>query len=275
LTGDLHCHTKKSDGSLEPEALVNLAAKLSLSCIAITDHDTMDGIASAQKEAARVGLRLLPGIEVSSFDYRQGKKVHILCYLPQKPQPLLDFCNETLLRRNKATLEMIEKVSTRYPIDIETVRKYADGCPALYKQHILLALMDMGYSMSVFGELYTSLFSSKAGGWALIQSKLPDVREAFKLVKETGGAAILAHPGVYGNFDIIGELCEMGLDGIEVWHPRQSENDTQRAFEAAENYHLIRTGGSDFHGMNSSKINPLGTRTTESGELAKLLETFG
>lgn len=275
MNGDLHCHTKKSDGSLQPDALVDLAAKLSLSCIAITDHDTMDGTVQAKAHADLLGIRLLPGIEVSSFDYKEGKKVHLLCYLPKRPQPLLDFCSKTLFLRNKATIEMIEKVSTRYPIDVETVKKYADGCPALYKQHILLALMDMGYSMSVFGELYSSLFSSKAGGWALVQSKLPDVREAFKLVKETGGVAVLAHPGVYGSFGIIEELCEMGLDGIEVWHPRQNENDTRRALEAAEKYHLIRTGGSDFHGMSSSKVNPLGTKTTESEDLAKLLETFG
>lgn len=253
--------------------MVDLAARLSLPCIAITDHDTMDGVAAAKKHAENLSIKILPGIEVSAYDYRHGKKAHILCYLPKKPQPLLDLCKETLLLRNNATLEMIEKVKTRYPIDVDTVKKYAKGCPSLYKQHITLALMDMGYSLSVFGELYTSLFSSKTG-WAYVEFKQPDVREVIKLVKETGGAAVLAHPGVYDSFDEIDELCQMGLDGIEVYHPRQSESDTRRALEAAEKHSLIRTGGSDFHGMTASKVNPLGTKVTESGELAKLLEIF-
>lgn len=274
MKGDLHCHTKNSDGSLSPEALVDLAARLTLSCIAVTDHDTMNGVVAAEERAVQAGITLLPGIEISSYDYVHHKKVHILCYLPKKPQALLELCRETLRRRTNASLRMIEKIAARYPIDVETVKKYADGSAAIYKQHIAYALMDRGYSLSIFGELYSSLFSAKSGGWALVESKVPDFHEAFTLAKETGGAVVLAHPGVYQNFDIIEELCEMGLDGIEVWHPRQTETDTKRALEAATQHHLIRTGGSDFHGMSASKVTPLGTRTAEDDELASLITRF-
>ncbi|HEX2938332.1 MAG TPA: PHP domain-containing protein, partial [Ruminiclostridium sp.] len=88
------------------------------------------------------------------------------------------------------------------------------------------------------------------------------------------GAAVLAHPGVYGNFDIIEELCGLGLDGIEVWHPRQSDDDTKRALEASKRFNLIRTGGSDFHGMCSSKVTPLGTKTAEDSDFQKLIQLF-
>jgi phosphoribosyl 1,2-cyclic phosphate 1,2-diphosphodiesterase len=274
LSGDLHCHTIKSDGSLEPCRVVDLAAKLSLPCVAVTDHDTMDGVGSALARAADTGVRVIPGIEVSSYDFLHGKKVHILCLLPKKTDALLELCSQTLRDRTKASLEMAEKVGTRYPIDAETVKKYAGHSAAVYKQHIMLALMNAGYSLSVFGELYSTLFSPK-DGWAFVKAPLPDVRGVLRLVKETGGAAILAHPGVYGNFDIIGELCGMGLDGIEVWHPRQSQDDTLRAFEAAQRFGLIRTGGSDFHGMCASRLTELGARQTESSELEKLLCRFG
>lgn len=273
MKGDLHCHTKISDGSLKPEALVDLAARSKLPCIALTDHDTMNGVKAAAERAKEKSITFIPGIEVSTYDYKHEKKVHILCYNPQKTDALLELCGETLRRRTKASLEMIEKVSTRYPIDLETVKIYAKGSAAIYKQHIVLALMDMGFSLSVFGDLYTSLFSSKKG-WARVDTVLPDVHEAFKVVKETGGVAVLAHPGVYGNFDIIDDLCDMGLDGIEVWHSRQSEEDTKEAYEATQKHKLLRTGGSDFHGMCASKVTPLGAKTIEDEQLDALLKRF-
>lgn len=274
LSGDLHCHTTISDGSMKPDRIVELAAQMEIHCIAVTDHDAMDGIETAQNRGAEVGVHVLAGLEVSTYDYLHGKKVHLLCLLPKKPSVLLELCRETLKRRHAATLEMIARMRRHYPIDVQTVRRYAPQTKALCKQHIMLALVDMGYSLSVFGELYKTLFAPKTG-WALVETHLPDTRDAIRLIKETGGAAILAHPGVYGNFDIIEELCRLSLDGIEVFHSRQSEKDTARARAAADRFGLIRTGGSDFHGMISSRINPLGSKQTEDGELAKLLERFG
>lgn len=273
MSGDLHCHSYFSDGSMKPAHIVELAARLKLACIAIADHDTMNGVNEAVSCSAETGVKVVPGIEVSTYDYIHKKKVHLLCYLPKNPRRLLEMCGETLKKRTAASLKMAEKVSERFPLTIDVVKRYASKSSAVYKQHIAMALMEMGYSMSVFGELYQSLFSSK-NGWALVEFDQPDPRDAIRLIKETGGAAVLAHPGVYGNFDIIAELCDLGLDGIEVWHPRQSKEDTQKALEAAERFKLIRTGGSDFHGMCASKITPLGARLTENCELEKLLERF-
>ncbi|MFO7160069.1 MAG: PHP domain-containing protein [[Clostridium] cellulosi] len=273
MSGDLHCHSCLSDGSMEPSNIVDLASRLNINCIALTDHDTMDGIPEAVRLSKSAGVKVIPGMEVSAYDYDHDKKVHLLCYMPKKPEHLLEMCRETLAKRTEATLKMIERVSSRYPVTPEIVKRYAGKSKALYKQHISMALMDMGYSMSVFGDLYRSLFS-KRNGWALIEFELPDFRDVIRLIKEAGGAAVLAHPGVYDNFEIISELVELGLDGIEVWHPRLSDEDTKRAYEAAERFHLIRTGGSDFHGMTSSKVTPLGTKLAETDELDKLLERF-
>jgi len=271
MKGDLHCHTKISDGSMLPEDVVEYAARIGLDCLAITDHDTMAGVAIATVRAENYGIHIIPGMEVSTFDYKHNKKVHILCYNPSHPQMLMELCDNTLKLRREAAIKMINKVAKKYPVDIKTVKKYALGSTAIYKQHIAMALTDMGYSLAIFDELYWDLFSSKKG-WAYVETKLPDTREALSLIKEADGLAVLAHPGVYGNFDIIAELCGMGLDGIECFHPRQSAADEKVAIEAACSHGLLKTGGSDFHGMFTTSVNPLAARSTPEQELISFFE---
>lgn len=273
MSGDLHCHSAKSDGSLQPSKLVELAAKLNIPTIAVTDHDTMAGVAEAQKRAKELSLEVIPGIELSTYDYKHKRKLHLLCYYPKKTDELLNLCGETLKKRSDATLKMFEKVKEKYPMTLNDLKYYSHGSMAFYKQHIIAALLDMGYTISIFGDLFKELFSPK-DGWAYVGFKMVDSREAIKVVKATGGAAVLAHPGVYGNFDIIEELASMGLDGIEVSHPRQSKEDCKKAEEAAERFKLIKTGGSDFHGMNSSRVCPLGVCRTEDDQLKLLRSRF-
>ncbi len=260
---------------MEPSGLVRLAARLGLPCVALTDHDTMDGVEPAREAGRACGVEVLPGIEISAFDFAHGKKVHLLCYFPKRPQALLELCAETRERRTEATLRMAEKVARRFPITPEDVRLCAGPSASLYKQHIMLALMQRGYTLSVFGELFDELFSARKNGWAREEFAYPDIRDALRLAVESGGAPVLAHPGVYGNFEIIGELSKQGLAGIEAHHPRQSPEDTRRALEAARECGLICTGGTDFHGATASKATPLGTRLTEEAELARLFARFG
>lgn len=273
LSGDLHCHTIKSDGSMTPESLVGLAARLSIPDIAVTDHDTMAGVGEAIQCGKAVGVNVIPGIEMSTYDYKNNRKLHLLCYYPKKTDAISEICAKTLKNRTDAVLKMLEKVATKYPINLDILKKYAEGSCAYYKQHIILALMDMGYSLSVFGDLFRELFSSK-DGWAYVGFKTIDPRDALKAVKESGGAAVLAHPGLYDNFDVIEELVSLGLDGIEVNHPRMTKEECLKAYEAAVKFNLIRTGGSDFHGMNASLINPLGTAQIEDSQLKLLKERF-
>ena len=271
VLGDLHCHTKISDGSMTPEELVDYAARAGLDCLAVTDHDSMAGLPLARQRAKERGIRLIPGLEVSTFDHRHGKKVHLLCYAPQRTGDLKALCDETLHSRYKGSLASIEKIAKKYPIDLSAVERYSAGSTTIYKQHISMTLASMGYSTSVFGDLFKELFSAKSG-WARVDPEYPDTFEAMKIIKETGGIAVLAHPGVYDNFDIIGQLCDLGLDGIEVNHPRQSEAAGKAAFEAARENRLIMTGGSDFHGLNSARINPLASRTAPEDSLDQLMK---
>lgn len=269
VQGDLHCHTRFSDGSLQPEALVDYAARLGLDCIAVTDHDTMSGVRRAKERGKARGVAVIPGVEVSTLDKESGRKAHLLCYLPQNPRPLLELCDETLRKRQQASLSIIEKLSARYPIDRETVDAYTAG-GVIYKQHIMAALMDMGYSLSLYGELYDELLSPKRG-WAYAEPTYPEPIEALKLIKETGGIAVLAHPGVYTSWGLIEGLCCEGLDGIEVNHPRQKIEDCERAALVAKEKALLPTGGSDFHGLYGSRVNPLANRTAPADTVKLLL----
>lgn len=273
MRGDMHCHTRVSDGSMTPAELIDYAARIGLDCVAVTDHDSMTAIGSAQARADERGILLIPGIEVSTFDYKHGKQAHLLCYWPSAPESLLALCRETLRSRDEAALAITEKLSAKYPVDIQTVKQYSDGSDAVYKQHIVMALAQMGFTTSIFGELFRELFSAKTG-WARVDPKYPDTREAMRLIREAGGLSVLAHPGVYGNFDLIGELCDMGLQGVEACHPRQSPEDEKAAFEAASRYHLIPTGGSDFHGMFSARVTPLAARMAPTESLNMLVKQF-
>jgi predicted metal-dependent phosphoesterase TrpH len=164
---------------------------------------------------------------------------------------------------------MIEKVTTKYPIDVEMVMRYAKNSSCIYKQHICAALMDMGYTTTVIGELYRELFSKN--GWARAPLIYEETRDIIEILTASGGISVLAHPGVYNNFDIIDELCEKGLSVIEVWHPRQNEQETAKALQKAEQKRLLKTGGSDFHGAYTSRANTLGSRVTPNNELSKLI----
>ncbi|ADU28233.1 PHP domain-containing protein [Ethanoligenens harbinense] len=271
MRGDLHCHTRVSDGSMRVEELAAYAVRIGLDCLAVTDHDSMDGVARAQKAAAGTGLRVIPGLEISAYDHVRGKKVHLLCYAPPKPDELLALCAETLRDRERASLAMIEKVRARYPVSEEAVRACAAESNAVYKQHILAALMDMGFSLAMFGELWTACFSHSKGGFALVETHYPDARDAVRVAKSSGGLVVLAHPGLYRNFDILDELCALGLDGIEAHHPFHSEADEQTALEAAAHHGLVVTGGSDFHGYYRSRVNPLFKKGLEGDELDRFL----
>lgn len=270
MKGDLHCHTRVSDGSMRVEELVAYAARIGLDVLGVTDHDSMAGVERALKAAAHTGVRVVPGLEISTMDHVHGRKVHLLCYEPQKPEALLEICEDTLRRREQNTLAIIEKVKMRYPLSEEAVRASAGESKSLYKQHVLSALMDMGFALCMFGDLRQELFSS-GGGMARLEMDYPETREVLPVAKASGGCVVLAHPGLYHNFDIVDELCGLGLDGIEVYHPFHQPEDERTAREAAARNGLFLTGGSDFHGFYRSRVNPLFMRGLEGADLDAFL----
>lgn len=268
---DLHCHTKLSDGSVGIEDLIVIAQKSGIDTIAITDHDCLAGTVRGQVIGKRYGVRVIPGVEISAFDYEVGKKVHILCYLADSPNRLEGICKKTSVARKRAGQIMMLKVASRFPITADFVIAHASGSTNLFKQHIMHALMDAGYTDSIFGDLYHALFDPDSEVNVLAPTKYPSVEEVIEEIHGAGGIAVIAHPAKFNNTKEIEKYVELGLDGIEVWHPSADEDDIEDFEYLCKKHGLLSTGGSDFHGIYGEKTVTLGTCTTPQENLDKLL----
>ncbi len=254
---DLHCHTKISDGSLGIEELLGIAKRRGLTALSVTDHDSTAGATRAVILGKRMGLRVIHGVEFSAFDEQRGNKAHLLCYMCDYPDRLEGLCRRIGENRRAAALEMIRKVMRYYPITPDLVARCATGSTNIYKQHIMHALMDAGYADSLFGELFQKLFGED--GRAVVQETYPDVREVLEAVHEAGGVAVLAHPYEDHNEALMEELVELGLDGVEAWHPSNTPEQTEQLLAFSREHGLVATGGSDFHGMYARTARPLGS----------------
>ncbi len=272
LSCDLHCHTKLSDGSVGIEELISLAKRRGLHTIAITDHDTFAGAVRGVNIGKRAGVNVIPGAELSAVDSATGRKVHILCYNCASAARLEGLCRRTLESRKKAATEMLRRVMRYYPISPELVVRCATGSAAVYKQHIMHALMDAGFADSIFGEVFDRLFN-KENGVAVAAVEYPDVRDVLAQVHEAGGIAVLAHPYVYDSTDLMQQLVkEELLDGIEVHHPSHDEARRTALTDFAKEHHLLMTGGSDFHGMYGKGARSVGSTVIDDDAAAALMK---
>lgn len=252
IRGDLHCHTNFSDGSLSIYEAAQLAEREGMQYLAITDHDTIDTFDEIDLIQPKLSVTLIKGVELSAYDYKRHRKVHILCYMPLLKKDIKNHCERLCKERKDHAIRMIDMVARKYSITYHDVFHYARHCPSIYKQHIMHALADRGYTNSIFGELYDKLFDPKTGS-CYLSCPAPDVYDVLDMVKNSGGIAVFAHPAVYNSYDLVVELCEQGLiDGIEVAHTRNKPGDKLKLTKLANKYGLLKTGGSDFHGMYSS-----------------------
>lgn len=271
MAGDLHTHSKISDGSLGLEDLVTLAKRCGLTALAITDHDTVAGATRAVNLGKRAGILVIHGVEFSTTDTARGNKAHILCYMADAPDRLEGLCRKTLAMRKRATLMSLQKVMRYYPITPEMVMARAAGSACVYKSHIMNALCDAGYADSIYeGAVYERLFGKD--GVARVTKEYPDVREVIAQIHEAGGLAVLAHTAAYDNNALLEELTEERLlDGVQVWHPDHGAEMAAQLASYADEHGLLKIGGSDFHGMYAGCVRPLGCATTPDGDIEKLI----
>lgn len=271
MRGDLHCHTKLSDGSLGIEDLITLAKKRGIEAIAITDHDCLAGTVRGKIIGDRFGVQVIPGVELSATDTKTGKKVHLLCYLSDAPDRLEGLCHRNSLARKKAAHYMMLQVAKRYPVAAELIVKCATGSTNIYKQHIMQALMECGFSRDIYGEMYHKLFDKDSPESVLVTPKYPDIEEVLTAIHDAGGIAVLAHPYFFDNLDSLPRLIENGLDGIEVWHPCATEEQQAELKKIATKNKLLMTGGTDFHGLYNLDPVSIGDVLTPDDAMAKLL----
>ncbi|MCQ2462580.1 MAG: PHP domain-containing protein [Clostridia bacterium] len=271
MTADLHCHTRLSDGTLGIDDIVILAKKSGISTIAITDHDSLAGTVRGKIIGERYGVTVIPGVEISATDSKRGTKAHILCYLPEKPDRLEGLCRRNSQARKRASQFMLLKTAQKYPITPEFVIKCASGSTNIFKQHIMQALLESGYTTTIYGELYDRLFSKDSPDNVLTPATYPEPAQIINDIHEAGGIAVLAHPGFYDNFELLEELIPLGLDGVEVWHPENTPEQQKRLIEIAKKHKLLVTGGTDFHGAYNAKPIRIGDYGVEQDMLDALI----
>lgn len=271
MKADLHCHTKLSDGTLGIDDLIILAKNSGVTTLAITDHDCLAGIVRAELIGNRHGINVIPAVEFTATDSKRNAHAHILCYLPDKPDRLEGLCKSNSLIRKRASQMMVLKTAKKFPITPEFITKCCQGSTNIYKQHIMQALMECGYTTTIFGDLYKMLFTKESRINVLMEAKYPEPTEIIKAIHEAGGVAVLAHPGFYDNFELLEELIPEGLDGVEVWHPENTPEQQEKLIAIAKKHGLVMTGGSDFHGAFNMYPVRLGDYGPDEEHLNQLL----
>lgn len=276
MKADLHCHTTISDGSLGISDVIMQAGRGGVDCLAITDHDSLASLSRSSVLGARYKVKIIPAVEFSAFDETRGRKVHILCYMPKKPDRLEGLCLRTSEGRMKLGKSLAMKVLEKYPISLESILRYSAGSKAIYKCHIMHALMDYGYTTELYGSVYDEIFDVNEGLCAeQVRSEAdfyPDVKFVLTLIKASGGIPVMAHPKVFDSLDLLEELAaEKLIDGAEVYHSSADEKYRREISALCERYNLIRTGGSDFHGFYNHYPIQIGSSLTEESQLEIIL----
>jgi hypothetical protein len=245
---DLHLHSTASDGVLSPTEVVRKAANLKLKYIALTDHDTIDGLGEAFTEAEKhPGLTVIPGVEMST-DVAAGD-VHILGYFIDWQDPELRR-RLTIMRasredRGQAIVERLGELGM--PLEWERVKEIA-GDAVIGRPHIAQAMVEQGY-ISYIGEAFDK-YISRGGPGYVERIKLAPA-EAVALIRAAGGVPVMAHPlTLPGAEAMIEELSAVGLAGIEVYYASFKDFEIERLRRLAERLGLVATGGTDYHGLD-------------------------
>lgn len=250
---DLHTHTLHSDGALTPCELVTLAHKNGLKTISITDHDSLYALKEASECAKDLGMEIIPGVEISTDI--DDKEIHLLAYFidieNEELQKYLSFFRDERYHRAKRMVQKLQNLGLR--ISIDDVMAQAKNS-AVGRPHIAYAMTDLGIVKN-----YQEAFERYIGDYGPAFERKIHVspQSALKLINDSGGLSFIAHPG-YMKEHFLMSLIKAGIDGIEVIHPCHNENQIQFYRGIVNQYCLLESGGSDFHGGKKMDHDNLG-----------------
>lgn len=259
---DLHIHTTASDGMLTPSKVVDQAVERKLTGIAITDHDTVDGLpeAVAYSCVQGCGLDLIPGIELNTEI--SEVEVHILGYfIDYTHTPLLQYLEHLKTARYQRAQKMVQRLRKMgFMLEFNRVQQIAGG-DLIARPHIARALIEKGYVFSV-KEAFDKYLSKGRPAYVPRYKFQPE--QAIHLIQEAGGVSVLAHPGLIQSDDLVDRVIYMGIEGIEAYYPDHNPQQTLKYLDKAVSEGLLVTGGSDFHGdavkMKSAAIGDYGVK---------------
>lgn len=271
---DLHTHSNRSDGTLAPAGVVTLAARRDLAGVALTDHDTFDGLEEAAATASELGLDLVPGIEFSA-EY-DGASLHILGYWVDPDDAAIEAellrLTATRFRRGEMIVEKLRELGS--DISIERVRELAGG-DAIARPHIAEAMVEAGI-VADEKEAFDRYISDDGAAY-VPKHALPPM-DALRLIGDAGGVCVLAHPGMWRGNDtvpdeLIEEMATAGMVGLEVQHPDHDDRKRTKYAAMAERLGLVATAASDCHGERYGFR--MGSERTDGATFAELKRRAG
>lgn len=249
MFADLHLHTNFSDGTYTPEELVAQAARNNLAAIALTDHDTVEGCERAAIACKAAEIEFIPGAELTAE--QNENEIHILGYF-------LDTQNEKLLAeiakfqavRQQRIHEMVARLNAlKVALRVEDVIALAN-CRSPGRPHVARALVKAGFCSSLDEAFERFLKKHRP---AFVPKAKISSQVAIELIHQANGLAVMAHPGLNRTDEVIPDLVDAGLDGIECFHTKHSTAVSEHYLEIADRFNLLVTGGSDCHGMSKGK----------------------
>jgi predicted metal-dependent phosphoesterase TrpH len=264
---DLHSHSRASDGQYASAEVAELVARAGVTVWALTDHDTVAGLEAAGQAAGRLGLRLVPGIELSAFLER--REIHLLGhFVDPVHQGLRSFEDDLARRRRERMHAIVEKLATvGVRLRVADIEKFGDG-KTIGRPHVARAVMETGAVGSV-KEAFDRFLGE--GRPAYVQRYRLEVEEAVRLVRSAGGTITVAHPGVSrlerGDLEM---LAAAGVAGVETHHPDHNPSMREKYLRIAEALDLVPTAGSDFHGEAVSPDRRPGQVTMSPEDLNRL-----
>ena len=248
---DLHVHSNISDGTLTPSEVVKLASDRGVGVMALTDHDTVEGVAEAETAAKECGMVLIPGIEISA-GFRD-RDIHILGYfIDTRSEEFLGILEKAWVKREERNYKIAERFAKfGIALDIDAIKKIS-GSSVITRAHFARWLVENGYCRSNSEVFDRYLGNDKP---CYVPRDYMTRETAVSAIINAGGIPVLAHPMLYGlslteTDTLVGELCEMGLKGIETYYSSNMGYDEDNVRSLALKHKLIMTGGTDFHGSN-------------------------
>ncbi|WP_202078716.1 PHP domain-containing protein [Caldalkalibacillus salinus] len=267
---DLHTHTTASDGTNQPQENVRLAKEKGLQAIAITDHDTVNGIKEAMQAGSDFGVEVIPGIEISTLS--KGQDIHVLGYFVDYQSTAfveeVEELRDVRRKRNRMMITRMQELGIAITMD-EVAQKQTKQGGNIGRPHMAEVLMEKGVVSSMEEAFETYLGKE---GKAYINPPRISPEEGVKLILCYGGVPVLAHPGLYDQDELIDDLVKVGLKGIEVNHPDHSEAEVKKYHKMAQERQLLVTGGSDYHGVRHGEVfhGDLGSQPVTEEHLSEL-----
>lgn len=244
---DLHTHSTASDGARAPAEVAHAARAAGLSAFALTDHDTIAGLADARAAASLLGIRLINGVELSAVE--GDTETHVLGLHLSEFGELEHRLVELREMRLTRAARIVEKLNgLKIPVRLDAVLHQAAG-GAVGRPHVARAMIAGGWALD-FREAFEKYLGN--GRPAYVAKERLSISDAIGLIHRAGGLAVLAHPGGGCPRERIATLASLGLDGVEVLHPSHSWDDSRRLDAWASELDLVRSGGSDWHGSSDA-----------------------